>query len=188
MSLRYTAVSVMTLIVFTISLYWISERVLSERKSESESDESAEKGNTWYENWSAGWSAAKKEKKPILVDFYSDNCGPCVAMHKTTFAAGEIIDRLAKDWISIRINTDYRDKSGIYDDRIMNYTELAQYFRIHAVPTFLFFDKKGELVQKAAGYRKKEQFSLILDYMKDEVYKEGITFKEFKKTKEDSRN
>ncbi len=141
------------------------------------------KEKAWYDDWNKGMAAAKKEKKPILVDFFSDHCGACKAMHTITFTAPEIKKRLSADWINIRINTSHI-KSVTHEGKTMNYLELAKYFRVNGVPTYIFFDKEGKPVQSLFGYRDKKLFGPILDYMKDEAYKKGITFKEYSKSKE----
>lgn len=60
---------------------------------------------------------------PILMDFYSPTCGPCLAMHP-------VIERLAKrkagDLMAVRLNVDRQP-------------EVAARFGIHGVPTFIVF-------------------------------------------------
>ena len=139
--------------------------------------------NKWFDDWNDGMKRAKDEKKPIFVNFYSEHCGACKAMEVNTFSAIDVKQRLDDDWISIRINTHNHEKSGDYDGKSMKYTELSKYFRVTAVPSFIFFDKNGTPVRSVVGYKKSSEFALILDYMKDEVYKKGITFSEFKNMK-----
>jgi len=152
--------------------------VLAEEQSTSDSS------SVWHENWDEGVSAAKREKKPILVDFMSYSCGACVVMDEKTFAAPEIKKLLSADWVCIKVNTHHRHKSGTFDGKTMNYFQLAKYFRVSAVPTFLFIDKEGKPVQSLVGYQDKELFGDILDYMKDEAHKRGIPFEEYRKSKE----
>ncbi len=65
---------------------------------------------------------------PVLVDFYSPTCGPCLAMHP-------VIERLAKrkagDLMVIRLNVD-------------RLPEVAASFGIQGVPTFVLFSRGAE--------------------------------------------
>jgi len=137
--------------------------------------------NRWFDDWDDGIEAAKKEKKPVLIDFMSDHCGGCAEMDKQTFAAPEIKERLIPGWICIKVNTHHSGEKGSFNGKTMNYYKLSKYFRVKAVPTFVFLDTDSKPVQSIVGFRNKEIFGPILDYMKDEAYKKGISFKEYKK-------
>ena len=139
--------------------------------------------NIWYGDWDEGITKAKAEKKPVLIDFVSDHCPGCELMDKETFAAKEIKDRLKQDWVSIRINVAHIHRNGSWNGKILNYYELSKLFRVTGVPTFVFLDKECKPVQSVAGYKDKDLFGTILDYIKDETYKKGISFKEYRESK-----
>ena len=65
---------------------------------------------------------------PILVDFYSPTCGPCLAMHPIVESLAQ---RRAGEIMVVRINVDYNPQIG------------AQ-FGIQGVPTFLILHKGQE--------------------------------------------
>ena len=65
-----------------------------------------------------------------IVDFYADWCGPCRMVAPT-------LEKLAKK---------YNGELYIYKVNIDNEPELAQRFRISAVPTIMFVPIKGEPV------------------------------------------
>ena len=135
----------------------------------------------WYDEWDEAMFAAKKENKPVMVDFYTNACPSCKAMDNTTFLEPEILKRFGSEWIGIKVNCHKLDKKGTYKGKIMDYGELSQYFKIRYVPTFLFLDKNGEPVQVIIGYQEKDELASFLDYMRDEVYKENIKFGDYKK-------
>jgi thioredoxin 1 len=66
-------------------------------------------------------------KKPCLVDFYADWCGPC----KVT---SPILDELSKE---------YAGKINIYKVNIDQERELASLFNVQSIPTFLFCPMEG---------------------------------------------
>lgn len=75
------------------------------------------------------------EKGVILVDFYTEWCGPC------------------KMLASILESIDYMDVLKVDADK---FPELAMKFGIMSVPTLCFY-KDGLLMQKEIGYRTPEE-------------------------------
>jgi thioredoxin 1 len=66
-------------------------------------------------------------KKPCLVDFYADWCGPC----KVT---SPILEELSKE---------YAGRIDIYKVNIDKERELASLFNVQSIPTFLFCPMEG---------------------------------------------
>lgn len=79
------------------------------------------------------------EKDIILVDFYTEWCGPC------------------KMLASILEEIDYMDILKVDADK---FPELAMKFGIMSVPTLCFY-KDGLLMQKEIGYRTPEEIKDI---------------------------
>ena len=84
--------------------------------------------------------------KPVMVDFFSPNCGPCRML-------APIIDSMAKKFYG-RIIIAKLDSSR-------NQTSAAQY-RIKGVPTLLFF-KKGELTDQVTGALPEQELAKVLE-------------------------
>ena len=136
--------------------------------------------NGWYNDWDAGIKAANSEKKPVLVDFTAGWCKWCKVMEEKTFSDPEIKKTFTADWITIRIDTEDAKTQGTFKDRTLTYRELAGSFGVTGLPSFLFLDKNGEPITVISGYKEKKEFGVILDFFKDEIYKEDeATQKEF---------
>jgi thioredoxin 2 len=71
---------------------------------------------------------------PVMVDFFSPTCGPCRTMLP-------IVDTMARD---------YRKKFIIAKVDTSRNQQIAAFFNIRGVPTFMFF-KNGSLVDQIAG-------------------------------------
>jgi len=134
---------------------------------------------TWYKDWDAGMAAAKKENKPVIVDFYADWCKFCIKMDKETFTAPEIKKRLSNDWIAIKIDTEDNSKTATFDGKTMNHQELVRHFGVTGFPTYHFIDKTSKPIYPYPGYVPKETFGYILDYFRDEIYTKNIKINDY---------
>ena len=74
------------------------------------------------------------QKKPILLDFFADWCGPCQSLLPT-------VEKLAKE---------YDDKIEIQKVNVDQNRELAIEYGIRSIPA-LFFLKDSEIVDKLNG-------------------------------------
>ena len=141
--------------------------------------------NGWYHDWDEGMAAASKENKLVIVDFYADWCKWCKVMDEETFSTPEIKKIFASDWVTIKINAEENRKSGTFKGENLTYSKLAMALGVRAFPSYLFIDKEGEPVTIITGFKEKKQFSVILDFFKNEIYKKD---EEFQKEYIDSRS
>lgn len=83
---------------------------------------------------------AETEKKPIFVDFYTDWCAPCKWMDKDAFQNESAAKYFNKNVISVKLNAE--EGEGI---------ELAQKFKIKAVPTLIYLRPNGTEIERHIG-------------------------------------
>lgn len=86
--------------------------------------------------------------KPILVDFYSSTCGPCMML-------SPILEELAEEQSDC-----YIGKINIEDDM-----SLAMDYSVRVVPTMILF-QNGKCIKRVEGFHSKEQ---LIDIIKGAV-------------------
>ena len=88
---------------------------------------------------------AKETGKIIFIDCYTDWCGPCKRMAKTSFKNAEVGELYNENFINLKIEME-KDEDG---------QEIAKMYKIRAYPTLLMIDSEGNLVKQAIGLQSK---------------------------------
>ncbi len=103
----------------------------------------------WQGTLEAAMKISAREKKPILVDFWANWCGPCKEMLATTYKDKAVVTR-SKQFVPVLINADEQPK-------------LLAKFGISALPTVLFLDAKGKVLLQSMGLEKTPEFLKLMD-------------------------
>lgn len=151
-----------------------SKEVSSEKK-----ESSAEKTDTslvWYK-YDAGLAKAEREKKHVVVHFYTNWCGWCKRMDKQTFADLEVRKVLNESYVAIRVNGQSGDKVTVNGKDIPE-RQVAGLYGVRAYPITWFLKPSGERIAPRRGYASAEEFLYILNWVKDDLY-EKMSFQEF---------
>lgn len=75
------------------------------------------------------WINTLDKKNPIVVDFYATWCGPCKAM-------APLMEKMAER---------YKNQVKFYKVDVDECPELAEYFDIEIIPTFIFVSPQGQV-------------------------------------------
>jgi thioredoxin-related protein len=90
---------------------------------------------------------AAKEKKIIMVDYYTDWCKWCKVLDQRTYIDREVGAFANEHYVSIKINAEKGE--GI---------ALAKQMKIEGYPTIVFYDAKGKEIERVVGYQDAEKF------------------------------
>lgn len=153
-----------------------------EAKSEGPAPESKHRGKkvVWY-SFDKGLAKAAKEKKNVLIEFYTGWCHWCKVMDEKTFSVPAVRKKLAKRFVTIRINAESNTEKATYKGQTYTNVQLTRAFGVNGFPSLAFLDKQGEPITVVPGFIPPETFIHILDYIDKDCYKKQMSFEEFMK-------
>ena len=103
----------------------------------------------------------KDEPRKVFVDVYTDWCGWCKKMDRSTFADESVVDYVNENYYAVKLNAESSKKIR-FNGKEMTEAYLARSMRVSGYPTIVFIDEKFESIQPIPGYRTAAQFSKIL--------------------------
>jgi thiol:disulfide interchange protein len=104
-----------------------------------EAREEVATGVKWLASYEDAVAAAKKNKQPIMIDFYADWCGWCKKLDKSTYVDKDVV-ALAKEFVSLKIDADVEGS-------------ISSEYKVVGLPTILFIDATGKELHRVVGYR-----------------------------------
>lgn len=100
----------------------------------------------WFDgNLESALAAAETRDTVVMAEFYTDWCNWCRRLNTDTFSNPEVRSELAK-LVAIRLNA---EEGG---------AELASRFGVDSYPTMIFFDARGNEMERILGYLPPEKF------------------------------
>lgn len=127
------------------------------------------KWNTWEEVL----EKSKKEKKKIFIDIYTDWCGWCKKLDKTTFSEDDIAKYINTNYYAIKFNaemdTPVQLKGKEYkfiNNGSRGYHELAVELLQGRMsyPSMVFLDEDFNMIQAIPGFQDVPTFEMIITY------------------------
>ena len=131
-----------------------------------------------------GFAEAKKTKKKIMIDVYTNWCGWCKRLDRDVYGNDKVADYLSQQYVIIKLNAESNSKIR-FEDAAYTEAELARAFGVTGYPTIIFFNSDGEPLDKLGGYVAANQFLPIIKYFGENVYK-TMTWQEYRQQPESS--
>jgi thioredoxin-related protein len=127
----------------------------------------------------------KKEPRKIIMDAYTNWCGPCKLLDKNTFGNPDVAQYINENYYAVKFNAEgdsvlkFKDNTYTnpnYDPAKANRRnaqhEFARYLGIRAYPTMVFFDSELNVLAPISGYLKPKQIEIYLKLFHTNAYKE----------------
>ncbi len=135
------------------------------------------KAQTEKINWmtlNEAMEAQVNNPKKIMMDAYTDWCGPCKMLDKNTFQNSDVVKYVNENYYAVKFNAEGNEVIEYKGQVLKNPNfvpgqtgrnsqhELAQAFQVTAYPTILFLDEKGDPIAPLPGYKTPQQLELYL--------------------------
>lgn|SRR5690554_43878 len=117
----------------------------------------------------------KKNPKKIMIDAYTNWCGPCKMLDKNTFQNKDVAAYVNKHYYAVKFNAEGDEtinfKGNVFKNPGYNPAnankrnsahQLASYFSVRSYPTILFLDEQAEFLTPVIGYKTPQQLELYL--------------------------
>ncbi len=127
-------------------------------------------GLKWL-TFNEGFEKAGEKHLFIMADFYADWCSWCRVMDRETFTNPEVKAILDRYFTAVRIRTDREDDHISFRGNTYSPKQFAAGLGVQGLPTAVFFDHEGRILEAVTGFKKADEFLKILNMIVSEKKK-----------------
>ncbi len=137
-------------------------------------------------------AAQKENPKKIIVDAYTDWCGPCKLMDRNTFQNKSVVAFINKHYYAVKFNAEGTEEVNYLGNVYTNprhdpnrrgrnsQHEFARAMKVRGYPSIVFFDAQGYYIQPVVGYHSPRQLEIYLKMIENDDYLELTTDEKWK--------
>ncbi|HKK89508.1 MAG TPA: DUF255 domain-containing protein [Saprospiraceae bacterium] len=148
----------------------------------------------WVDWTEAVESARTENKKKIFVDMYTDWCGWCKRMDRSTFAEPEVVQYMNKHFYPVKFDAEQKEEIN-YNGKDFKFVAAGKrgYHELAGTllngrlsyPSFVFLDENEDRIMISPGYKRKDEFLKELQFVVEGAYK-SMSLEEYKAQNSDS--
>ncbi len=130
--------------------------------------------------WEQAMAKQAISPKPIMVDVYTDWCGWCKEMDRRTFSDPAIAAEIQDKFYAVKLNAErsgdltFRGKIFALESTGRRPTHALARELLNgkiSYPSVVFLNEDSEVIQAVPGYHPAEEFSKIVQYFGEGVYR-----------------
>ncbi len=103
----------------------------------------------------------KNEPRKVFVDVYTDWCGWCKKMDRSTFIDPEVVNYVNENYYAVKLNAESRTTLTFKGYQVTE-ADIARSLKVSSFPTIVFIDETIQNIQPVPGYRTAKQFKEML--------------------------
>ena len=127
----------------------------------------------------------RQQPRKIFIDVYTDWCGWCKKMDKSTFTDPAVVDYVNKNFYAVKLNAESRKPITINGKTYQYNAQMRAHEAALALlqgqmsyPTTVYLDERMGIISPVPGYLDASMFRTILGYFGEDHYKQK-TFAEY---------
>lgn len=128
-------------------------------------------------NFEEGWAKAKAEKKPLLVDFYTNWCGWCKRMDRDTYGNTAVQGKLADKWVLVKVNAE-SNREFTLDGKTLTDRKVAMSYKVTGYPSTVILPAPDASPVSRTGYINTEQMLMYVRFVEEKWY-QSLSFEEW---------
>lgn len=139
----------------------------------------------------------QKEPKKIIMDFYTNWCGPCKLLEKNTFQNPDVAQYINEHFYAVKFNAEGNELVNFKGKEFSNPNykdtkgrgyqhQFAQAFQVSAYPTIIFLDENLDFIFPMKGYVEPKGIEPTLKVIASNAYKNIKTREEFESWKNET--
>jgi len=132
-------------------------------------------------SWEEAISRNEVEPKKIFVDVYTDWCGWCKKMDKSTFKDSKVVESLSDGFYAVKFNAEQRE-SIEFSGNTFKFKPGGRRGGIHELavalldnrmgfPSFVLLDEDMARIMISPGFKQPNDVLRELEYAREEIYK-----------------
>jgi TonB family protein len=128
-------------------------------------------------------AATQKEPRKIMIDVYTQWCGPCKMMAAQTFTHPDVVKYMNEKYYCVKFDAESGDSVRFDGKTFKNpgfkpgatgrnsVHDLTMHWGVSAYPTLLFFDETAKAIAPITGFQSVENFEIFAKVFAQNDYK-----------------